>query len=91
MSIGQAVSGIVAIVKMDGAKVILPALASFLNDVAANPSGLNLTVKLAKLQIDVIAALPSIETDVLKQLATEINNEAQTLLAPAMPATPAAP
>lgn len=86
MNISQIVSQLIAVAKADAAKTILPLLAAFFTSIATNPTAINVTAQVAKLQVDLIAALPSIELDVLKQLASILNAEAQALLSPSTPA-----
>jgi hypothetical protein len=83
MNISEALQQLISLAKTDALKAALPALATFLSNIAANPSGLNIAAQLAKLQIDLITALPGIEQDLLKQIATIIQTEAQALLSKA--------
>jgi hypothetical protein len=80
MNISQAIQQLIDLAKADALKAVLPALAAFLTAIAANPSGINIVAQLAKLEIDLIAALPGIEQAILGQLAATISSEAQALL-----------
>lgn len=77
--VGDALSALVALVKTDALKASLPPLAAFFTNVAGNPSSLNVAVQLTKLQVDVLAALPSVEKDLLTHIATLINDELTAL------------
>lgn len=83
MNISEALQQLISLAKTDALKAALPALATFLSNIAANPSGWNITAQLAKLQVDLITALPQIEQDLLKQIAALIQAEAQALLSKA--------
>lgn len=75
MSLGDALKSLVDLVKNDALKAALPPLAAFFTSVANNPAAVNVAVELAKLQVDLLAALPSVEKDVLTSIATMINNQ----------------
>lgn len=79
-NLGQILEQLIAIAKADAAKAALPLLATFFSSIASNPTTINVTVQLAQLQVGLIAALPTIEQDLLKQIAALLNTEAQTLL-----------
>ena len=83
MNIAQAIQQLIALAKADALKVALPALATFLTSIAANPSAINIVAQLAKLEVDLIAAAPGIEQSILGQLAATLHAEAQALIAPA--------
>jgi hypothetical protein len=83
MSLGDALKSLVDLVKNDALKAALPPLAAFFTDVANNPSAVNVAVELAKLQVNLLAALPAVEKDVLTNIATMINNQLATATAPA--------
>ncbi len=72
---------ILAAVKTDALKVALPIIQQFFSDVAANPSQSNIVAKLAKLQVDLMAALPDLQAAVAKDLATILEAEINTLVA----------
>ncbi len=82
MNLGQIISQLVAIVKLDAAKSALPLLAAFFTSISVDPTAVNITAQLAKLEVDLLAALPAIEQDVLKELAALVSAEAQALLTP---------
>ena len=88
LSISQIASQLIGIAKADVAQDILPAAATFFNSLAANPSKLNLAVQVAVLEGAVLQALPKIETDELKALATVLTTEASAALS-ASASTPA--
>jgi len=82
MNLSAILTQLIAVAKADAGKLVLPALVTFLQGIASNPNALNLTVGLAKLNVDLLAALPTIGQDELKALSTLLATEAQTLLAP---------
>jgi hypothetical protein len=86
VNIAQILSQLIAIAKTDLNKELLPVIATFFNSIATNPTQINIAAALAKAEVDLLAALPSIGQDVLKQLAALVNTQMQTLLA-----TPVAP
>jgi len=83
VTLQQFIAAIVSVIKNDALKAGLPALASFFTAVAADPSHANILAQIAKLEIDLIATVPSIEQDVFKQIAALIETEAQALTAKA--------
>lgn len=83
MSLGDALKSLVDLAKNDALKQALPPLAAFFTDVANNPSGVNVAVELAKLQVNLLAALPAVEKDVLTSIATMINNQLASISQPA--------
>lgn len=66
---------LLALIKNDALKAALPPLAAFFTNVAGNPSALNVTLQLAKLQVDLLTALPSVEKDLFMTIAAEINSQ----------------
>ncbi len=81
MNLSALIAQLIAVAKADAAKSILPLLANFFTSIAANPTAVNITVQLAQLQVGVLAALPAIGQDELKNLANVLNAEAQKILA----------
>jgi len=79
MNLSDVVSGAVAIAKTDVQKAALPILANFFNSIAADSSAINLTVQLAKLNADFLAALPAIEHDVLASIAAQVSAAAAAI------------
>lgn len=75
MNVGDALKSLLELVKNDALKGALPALAAFFTNVAGNPSAMNLTVQLAKLQVDLLAALPTVEKDLFIAIAQMINEQ----------------
>ena len=67
--------------KQDVGKTALPILAAYLTNIADNPSGINIVAQTAKLQVDLIAAAPGIEKDLIGQIAQAIMVEATKLVA----------
>jgi hypothetical protein len=83
------VTALVNVAKLDTSKTVLPLIGNFVNSLAMNPNELNLVVQLASLEAGLLAAVPGIEQDELKELATLIQQEATALLAPSVAANPA--
>lgn len=75
MNVGDALKSLLELIKNDALKGALPALAAFFTNVAAAPTALNITVQLAKLQVDLLAALPTIEKDLFTAIAQMINEQ----------------
>lgn len=75
MNVGDALKSLLDLVKNDALKAALPPLAVFFTNVAAAPTALNITVQLAKLQIDLLSALPTIEKDLFTAIAGLINEQ----------------
>ena len=86
MNLGQLFQTVLAIVKADEMKAVLPALATFFNSISTNPTAINVTAAFTKLQVDVLAAQPAIGQDALAQIAAAVNAAAQALLNPPAPA-----
>jgi hypothetical protein len=86
MNLGQILTQLIAIVKADAAKSALPLLATFFTSIAGNPTAINIAAQLAKLEVGLLAALPGIEQDVLKEVAAIVSAEAQAALGGAPPA-----
>lgn len=68
--------------KTDAATMLLPPIAKFFNSIAGNPTALNIAVAAAQLNVEVMAALPTIGQDELKAIATLINNAVQAAATP---------
>lgn len=81
--IGQLLQAIFNVAKNDLIKDALPALNKFFQSVAATPGTLNLAVQLAALQVDLLAAIPKLESDVVKDISVLIQADLQTLTASA--------
>jgi len=83
MNLGNILTQMIDTAKADVNKAALPMLANFFQSIAANPTALNITAQLAKLQVDLLATLPGIQQDVMAQMAALLNQEAQALLSQA--------
>lgn len=79
MNLAQIFQMIVQVAKNDATKSILPHVSAFLNSVASNPTAINFVAQLAQLQAQILADLPAIEQDILKQIATTVATEAAAL------------
>lgn len=80
MNIAQILQQLIAIAKTDLNKAALPLIAAFFTNIAANPTALNITAQLTKLEVDLLAALPGIEQGLLAQLAALVNTQMQQVL-----------
>lgn len=78
LDLGQIIAQLIALAKTDELAALMPALAAFFTSIAADHSQINLVEQLAKLEVDLIAAQPGVATDVLKQIAADIQAEAQS-------------
>lgn len=76
------ISGAVALAKTDAQKAALPLLATFFTSIAADSSAVNIMLQLAKLNASLLAALPSIERDVLASIANQVQAAAAALVVP---------
>lgn len=79
MNLNDIVSQAVTTAKSDVLKAALPILAAFFNSIAADSSAINLTVQLAKLNADLLAALPGIEHDILSGIAGQVSAAALSI------------
>lgn len=79
MNVGDALKSLLELAKNDVLKGALPALAAFFTNVAGNTSAVNITVQLAKLQVDLLAALPTVEKDLLGAIAQMITEQVSSL------------
>jgi glycerol-3-phosphate responsive antiterminator len=79
MNLSDLVSGAVALAKSDLQKAALPILANFFTSIAADSSAINITVQLAKLNADFLAALPGIEHDILASIAAQVSAAAANI------------
>jgi hypothetical protein len=82
MSLSDVISGAVALAKTDAQKAALPLLATFFTSIAADSSAVNIMLQLAKLNASLLAALPSIERDVLASIANQVQAAAAALVVP---------
>ncbi len=80
-SLGSLFRSILDAVKNEALKIVLPLVQKFLADVAANPTQLNIVAKLGQLQVDLLAALPDLESSLAKDLSVILNNEIAALVA----------
>lgn len=88
MNLGQIFSQLVAAAKADEEKALLPLIATAATNLAVNPTAVNFVAQGSLLLSGAVAAQPGIGQDVLKDLATAVNTELQSLIA-AQPATTA--
>ncbi len=68
-SFGAALSAILSVLKTDTLKAALPLINTFLSNVIANPSQINIVAQASALQVNLIAALPSLESNVASDVA----------------------
>lgn len=81
MNLAQIFSSLVTSAKLDAERELLPLLANAATNLAANPSALNAAAVGSQLMVDAIAKFPTLEQNLLKDLATEINAQVQAALA----------
>lgn len=81
MNLGAVFKELLAAAKADEGKALLPLIGAAATSLATNPTAANGVVQGSKLLADAIAAQPNIGQDILKDLATVVNTEAQLLLA----------
>lgn len=79
MNIGDTLKSLLDLAKNDALKAALPALAVFFTNVSTNTSPANVMGQLAKLQIDLLTQLPTIEKDLFSAIAQLITNEVASL------------
>lgn len=75
-ALSQAFDAVVALVKSEEEKALLPQLATALQNVAANPTLVNAVAQGNLLLTEVIADQSKIGQDALKQLAESVSNAA---------------
>lgn len=75
-ALSQAFDAVVALVKSEEEKALLPQLATALTNVAANPTLVNAVAQGNLLLTEVIADQSKIGQDALKQLAESVSNAA---------------
>lgn len=68
-SFGAALSAILSVLKTDTLKSALPLINTFLSNVIANPSQINIVAQASALQVNLIAALPTLESNVASDVA----------------------
>lgn len=78
MNLSQLFQALLALVKTDEQKVLLPALAAFFASISTNPTAINVAAAFTKLQVDVLAAQPGIEQALLAEIAQVVNAAAQS-------------
>lgn len=78
-SLGTLIQEAIAAAKNDAIKVGLPVLGSFFTNIGSNPSVANVTVQLAALQVNLLAALPNLEQAVIKDIAALLQAEITSL------------
>jgi hypothetical protein len=71
---------LITVAKTDAQKLVLPLLANFLNSIATNPTEINIIAQLASFEAGLLAVLPTIEQDELKELSSILQTEATSLL-----------
>jgi glycerol-3-phosphate responsive antiterminator len=79
MNLSELISNLIAAARSDLNKAALPALAAFFNSIATDTTAINITVQLAKLNADLIAALPGIERSILAGIAKEMSAAAAAI------------
>jgi hypothetical protein len=91
-SISAFVQAAITIVKDDALTGALPVLNGFFTNIQANPSTANLTAQSAALEVALLAALPNIEGQVIKDMAALVQSQIDALIAQNVtPVEPPAP
>lgn len=84
--LGSVVQSLVAVAKADFGAKVLPLIATAAQNMASNPTALNIAAQLTVLNAGILGAAPSLIQDELKALADAISNavvaEQQALSAP---------
>lgn len=62
-------SQLIALLKSDSVATLLPPLMTFLQNVGSNTDSLNIAAQLAALQVNLLAALPTLEHDLVTGIA----------------------
>jgi len=68
-------------VKTDVIKDALPVINAFLVSIEKNPSQANVVAQAMAFEVNLLAALPNLQVDVTKDVATLVQTELNTLLA----------
>jgi len=84
-ALSQAFDAVIALVKSEEEKIVLPQLATALQNIAANPTMVNAVAQGNLLLTEVIADETKIGQDALKQFAESVSNAAVAAVPP--PAT----
>lgn len=82
-ALSQAFDAVIALVKSEEEKAVLPQLATALQNIAANPTLINAVAQGNLLLTEVIADQGKIAQDALKQLAESVSNAAVAAVPPA--------
>jgi hypothetical protein len=85
-ALSQAFDAVVALVKSEEEKIVLPQLATALQNIAANPTMINVVAQGNLLLTEVIADEMKIGQDALKQFAESVSNAAVAAVPPVAPA-----
>jgi hypothetical protein len=75
-----------ASLKYDVFLSVLPIAGTTATAIASNPSSINVAAQIAKFQVDVLAAVPTLEQQAATLLAQLVNDEIQKVLVAAKPA-----
>lgn len=91
-ALSQAFASVAALVKSEEERLVLPQLATAIQNIAANPTLVNVVAQGNLLLTEVISSEIKIGQDALKQLAESISNAAvEAATSTPTPAPPAAP
>lgn len=83
---GDFLAAAIGLVENDALKVYLPLVQGFLTSISGNPSTVNIMAQIASFEAQALAALPSLEQAVVKDLVMLL----QAQIAKLTPAAPAA-
>lgn len=81
MNVSAAIQAMLAVIKNDSLKDLLPLLAAFFMAIAKNPTAVNIVAQLASLNAQIMATLPTIGQDALQSIANTLNTEVQAMVA----------
>jgi hypothetical protein len=78
-SIGSFLQAVIAIIKADATKTVLPILVGFLSNISNNTSELNIIAQLTALEADLLAAEPNLEQAVIKDIVALLQQDLASL------------
>jgi hypothetical protein len=81
LALGTFLQSLITIVKTDALKDGLPIISAFFANISANPTQANIVAQLAVLEVSLMAALPNLESDIIKDLVALLQQQAAALTA----------
>lgn len=91
MNLGPMLTNFFDVVKADAEKAVLPLVQGFVNNVASNPTELNLAAQGIAFLNGLLSAGITVEQEAIQAAAQAISAEVSTILAKYTTAAPAAP